>query len=429
MTHRTIETGLLARVEGESTLHVRIEDGAVADVRLDIFEPPRYFERLLVGRSYGDVLDITARICGICPVAYQMTAAHAFEQLFGTEVPAGTRELRRLMYCGEWIQSHMLHVHLLAAPDYLGFPDALAMAARHPETFTRGFRLQGLGSDLMAAIGGRPVHPVTPVVGGFTRAPSRSELVRLVPRFRQAAQDILDVADWVATFDVPSMTRCSEMLALVHPSEYPLNEGVLATSVGSPFSAADFELATEEGEVAHSTARHAHLRNGRPAVVGPLARLNLNAGRLTPLAREAAARLSWRWPEPDPFRSLAARVIETALAVEEALALIECYQPPAPAHSPVTPSAGRATWVTEAPRGVLYHRFDVDDAGVVQSARIVPPTSHNLPNMEDDVRRTVASALHADDAELQRLCEMAVRNYDPCISCATHFLRLRVDRG
>ena len=429
MTHRTIETGLLARVEGESKLHVRIEDGIVADVRLDIFEPPRYFEQLLVGRGYGDVLDITARICGICPVAYQMTAAHAFEQLFGTEVPAGTRELRRLMYCGEWIQSHMLHVHLLAAPDYLGFSDALAMAARHPDTFTRGFRLQGLGSDLMAAIGGRPVHPVTPVVGGFSRSPNRTQLDPFLPRFRRAADDILDVADWVATFDVPSMSRSSEMLALVNDLEYPLNEGVIATSTGTPFPASDFERVTEEAEVAHSTARHAHLRPGRPAVVGPLARLNLNPDRLTPLAREAAARLSWRWPEPDPFRSLAGRVIETALAVDEALSLLERYDPPAPAHSPVIPCAGRATWVTEAPRGLLYHRFDVDGAGLVQGARIVPPTSHNLPNMEDDVRRTVASALHRDDAELQRLCEMAVRNYDPCISCATHFLRLRLDRS
>jgi sulfhydrogenase subunit alpha len=429
VTHRTIETGLLARVEGESALHVRIEDGVVADVRLDIFEPPRYFERLLVGRRYGDVLDITARICGICPVAYQMTAAHAFEQLFGTEVAVGTRELRRLMYCGEWIQSHMLHVHLLAASDFLGFSDALAMAARHPEPFARGFRLQGLGSDLMAAIGGRAVHPVTPVVGGFSRAPRRSELEPLVLRFRRAADDILDVADWVATFDVPSMTRPSEMLALVHPGEYPLNEGVIATSTGSPFPAADFELVTEDVEVPHSTARHAHLRPGRPAVVGPLARLNLNPDRLTPLAREAAARLSWRWPEPDPFRSLAARVIETALAVDEALALLERYEPPAPARAPVTPCAGRATWVTEAPRGLLYHRFDVDESGIVHGARIVPPTSHNLPNMESDVRCTVAAGLNRSDAELQRLCEMAVRNYDPCISCATHFLHLRLDRA
>ncbi len=428
MTTRTVDTPLVARVEGQGGLHVRIEDGVVSDVRLDIFEPPRYFERLLVGRHFTDALDLTARICGICPVAYQMTAAHAFEQLFEVQVPPGTRELRRLLYCGEWIQSHMLHVHLLAAPDFLGLPDAFALAAHDRAAFERGIGLCALGADLMKAIGGRSVHPVSPMVGGFSRAPRPSELAPLESRFRRAADDILDVADWVAGFDVPSLPRPSEMLALAHPTEYPMNEGLLATSSGRVFEASGFERATEESEVAHSTARHTHLRGDEAAMVGPLARLSLNAGHLTPLSRDVSVRLSLRLPESDPFQSLAARVVETALAVDEVLRLLAGYQPPEPAHVAVEPRAGRATWATEAPRGVLYHRFDVDAAGVIRSARIVPPTSHNLPNMENDVRRTVARSLDRSDDELRHLCEMAVRNYDPCISCAAHFLRLDIDR-
>lgn len=426
MTHRSVDTPLLARVEGQGALHVRVEDGVVSHVRLDIFEPPRYFERLLVGRRFGDVLDITARICGVCPVAYQMTASHAFEQLFGVDVPAGTRELRRLFYCGEWIQSHMLHVHLLAAPDFLGLPDALAMAVKDRAAFDRGLRLRGVGSSIMKVIGGRAVHPVSPVVGGFSRVPRPDDLRALEPALRRAADEVLEVADWAAGFENPSLARPVEMLALVH-DDYPMNDGVVTTASGTAFPADAFEAVVEEVEVAHSTARHARLAAG-PAVVGPLARLNLNAGRLTPLAREAAARLSLRLPESDPYRSLAARVVETAVAIDVALAVVESYEPPTPAHAPVTPRAGRATWVTEAPRGVLYQRFDVDDEGVIRAARIVPPTSHNLPTMEDDVRRTVAASLDSGDEELRRLCEMAVRNYDPCISCASHCVRLHLER-
>ena len=429
MTHRSVDTPLLARVEGQGALHVRVEDGAVSDVRLDIFEPPRYFERLLVGRRFSDVLDITARICGVCPIAYQMTASHAFEELFEVEVPTGTGELRRLLYCGEWIQSHMLHIHLLAAPDFLGFPDALTMAAEDRAALDRGLRLRAVGSEIIRVIGGRSVHPVSPMVGGFSRVPRRDELTPLASSLRWAAEAILEVADWAAGFDVPSLARPAEQLALVHADHYPMSHGTVTTSSGRAFPPSAFEAVTEGVEVRHSTARHARLRAEGPAMVGPLARLSLNADRLTPLAREAAGRLSLRLPESDPFRSLAARVVETAMAVETALMLVEAYEPPSPARAAVSARKGRATWATEAPRGLLYQRFDVDAEGVVTEARIVPPTSHNLPNMEGDVRLTVEGALDRTDAELRRLCEMAVRNYDPCISCASHCVDLHLERA
>ena len=426
MSHRSVNTPMLARVEGEGGLHIHVENGEVTEVRLEIFEPPRYFESLLVGHRFSEVLDITARICGICPVAYQMTAAQAFEELFGTVVPDGTAELRRLLYCAEWIQSHMLHVHLLAAPDYLGYPDAFAMLKDHREAFDRGLRLRAVGSEIMATIGGRPVHPVSPKVGGFSRVPRPFEVRALLPALERAAQDIVDVADWAARFAIPAMSRPMELVALVHPDEYPLNDGAVATSSGADFAAADFEVYTEGMEVAHSSARHTRMRGRGPAVVGPLARINLNANRLTPLATEVAARLGFDVPTTDPFQSLAARIIETAVAIDESIRLVESYSPPAPASVEVIPRAGRATWATEAPRGVIYHRYDVDGDGIIQAAKLVPPTEHNLANMEDDAARIVAQSLHLSDEELTRLCEMAVRNYDPCISCAAHFLDLRM---
>jgi coenzyme F420-reducing hydrogenase alpha subunit len=258
--------------------------------------------------------------------------------------------------------------------------------------------------------------------------PRPDELAPFVSRLDQAAEEILAVADWVAGFAVPSSPRAGEQMALVHPDEYPMNLGTMATASGTTFTAAEYEARATQLEVPHSSARHAVLGTDQHVAVGPLARVNLNAARLTPLAMEAAARLSLKVPETDPFQSLGARVVETALAIDEAARLVAEYVPPTPAHAPVVPLAGRATWITEAPRGPLYHRYDVDASGTVRSALIVPPTCHNLPNMEDDVRRVVSQSLQVDDAELTRLCEMAVRNYDPCISCATHFLRLRVDR-
>jgi sulfhydrogenase subunit alpha len=269
---------------------------------------------------------------------------------------------------------------------------------------------------------------VSPRVGGFSRVPRPAELAPLRSRYQRAAEEILEVADWAARFESPSLPRPAELLALVHPDHYPMNEGTVATSTGAAFDAARFEALVEQVEVEHSTAQHARLGPGRSAVTGPLARLSLNSAHLTPLAREAAARLGLRLPETDPYRSLAARIVETALCIDVVLDLMERYEPPRPPSVEVVPRAGRATWMTEAPRGTLYHRFDVGEGGIVQAARIVPPTCHNLPNMEEDVRRTVEVSLDLGDDELQRRCEMAIRNYDPCISCATHGLTLHMDR-
>ena len=426
--NRLVDVPVIARVEGEGALHLGLRGDEIVDLRLEIYEPPRFFEAFLAGRHFSEVPDIVPRICGICPVAYQMSAIHALEDLFEVQVPAGTRELRRLLYCAEWIESHMLHVHLLAAPDLLGYDSAIEMAQRERGVVERGLRIKRLGNDLLALIGGREIHPVSPRVGGFSRAPRPRELRELAGRFEDALVDIHEVTDWVRGLPAPVFSPPTELVAMRHPSEYPMNAGRLVSTGGRTFDARSFEGTIEELHVPHSNALHARFVGGDGYMVGPLARINLNADRLTPVAGELAARLELVGSVRDRFASMGARVVETALALEESARIIRDYEPPDPPAAEVHPRAGRGCWVTEAPRGILYHRYDVDADGIVREARIVPPTSQNLRHMESDLRAYIPRLLDGTDDELALGCEMLVRTYDPCISCATHFLRLEVRR-
>ena len=331
MTHRSVEVPVIARVEGEGALHITLDGDEIVDLRLQIYEPPRFFESFLRGRPFSDVPDIVPRICGICPVAYQMSAIHGLERLFEVEVSEGTHELRRLLYCAEWIESHMLHVHLLAAPDFLGFDSAIEMAQRgFKAEVERGLRIKRLGNDLLALIGGREIHPVSPMVGGFSKAPRPRDLRALEPRFEEALAEILDVADWVGTLTYPSFPRAAELVSMVNPDEYPMNVGDMASTSGRHWAAETYEDETHELHVEHSNALHSVFTDtGAEYFVGPLARINLNEATLTPVARDAARRAGLTaLPDPDPFRSMAARVAETALALEESLRLIRAYVPP-----------------------------------------------------------------------------------------------------
>jgi coenzyme F420-reducing hydrogenase alpha subunit len=429
VTHRSVEVPVIARVEGEGALHLKVDGTEIVDLRLEIYEPPRFFEAFLQGRHFSEVPDIVPRICGICPVAYQMSAVHGLERLFEVQVPEGTHELRRLLYCGEWIESHVLHIFLLAAPDFLGYPDAIRMAKDHPDLVKTALEIKRIGNDLMAAIGGREIHPVSPRVGGFSKAPRRRDLEPFLPRLEWALAQMPGIADFVATLPRPQLSREAEMVSMVNPDEYPMNVGDLASTTGRSFDAATFEQVSREVHVEHSNALHSLMVDtDSPYFVGPLARVNLNHERLTPVAKECAARAGPNVPEPDPFFSMAARVAEATLAIEESMRIIGAYVQPDPPMAEVTPKAGRGMWVTEAPRGILYHRYDVAEDGTIVEAKIVPPTSQNLRHMEEDLRLFVPGALDRPDEELTRLCEMVVRNYDPCISCATHFLTLDIER-
>ncbi|HLY81763.1 MAG TPA: Ni/Fe hydrogenase subunit alpha [Acidimicrobiales bacterium] len=434
MTHRgspnrTLHVGALARVEGEGAMHVQVRDGRVRDVQLQIYEPPRFFEAFLRGRAFSEPPDITARICGICPVAYQMSACRAIEDACGVGVDGGVGDLRRLLYCGEWIESHALHVYLLHAPDFLGLDGAVDFARQQRAVVERGLQLKKVGNQIMEVVGGRAIHPVNVRVGGFYRAPTRQELAPVAERLRWAVDAAVATVEWVAGFDFPDFEVDHELVALQQPGTYPIDAGVrIESSGGLDFAVADFEQHVIEEHVAHSNALHAHLQGRGPYLVGPLARFSLNASRLSPVAAQAATAGGLGPVCRNPFRSIVVRAVEIVYACEEASRLIEGYEPPAQPFVAVTPRAATGYGCTEAPRGLLFHRYNLAADGTVEAARIVPPTSQNQAAIEDDLRRFVDTRLELPSDELTAACEQAIRNYDPCISCATHFLDLEVQR-
>lgn len=419
-----IRVDALARVEGEGGIEIHVQDGKVVDHRFRIFEPPRFFEAFLQGRSYAEVPDITARICGICPVAYQMSSVLALEQALGVEVDETVRALRRLIYCGEWIESHTLHVLFLHAPDFLGLADAFGIARLHPDIFRKGLQLKQTGNELVAVIGGRAVHPVNMKVGGFHRMIAKSELEPLQDELKRARDHAMDLARWVSGFTFPDFSRDYEFVALCHPTEYPMGEGTVTSSLGLSLKADQVEEVFPEEQAAHSHALHARIAGRGGYMVGPLARYNLNHQRLTPSAREVAQSVKLETPCTNPFRSIVVRAVEILQACDDALRILESGAlSGGTAPAKVLPRAGRGAACTEAPRGLLYHRYDLDETGLVTSARIMPPTSQNQKSIERDLLELVTAAGEPDEDRLTWLCEQAVRNYDPCISCATHSIR------
>jgi coenzyme F420-reducing hydrogenase alpha subunit len=431
MTHRQerlLRIGSLARVEGEGALHVRVDGDTVTTARLEIYEPPRFFEAFLRGRAYTEPPDITARVCGICPVAYQMSACRAIEDACGVLVDGQLAELRRLLYCGEWIESHVLHIYLLHAPDFLGYGGVVDMARDHRAVVERGLALKKVGNDLMELLAGRAIHPVNVRLGGFYRVPTRAELAPIAERLRHARDAALATVRWVSDFDFPDARVSLPMLALDDEYRYPIDTGdVLVTTEGRAFPVSAFERHVVETQVPHSTALYASL-DGAPYLTGPLARYNTAGTRLSPIAAEAARAAGLGPICRNPYQSIVVRAVEALYAIDEALRIIDEYRRPARPFVPVEPRAASGYGATEAPRGLLYHRYDLAADGTVTAARIVPPTSQNQAAIEVDLRELVQGNLDLDDAHLTAHCEEAIRNYDPCISCSAHFLDLTVER-
>jgi len=423
----TVNVPVLARVEGEGALDLFARDGNIERLQLRIFEPPRLFEKFLEGRAWHEVPDIVARICGICPVAYQMSASHAIESIFQVQPGPWVREMRRLFYCGEWIESHALHIHLLAAPDFLGYPSAIAMAKDYPAEVRRGLRLQEAGNALIRLFGGRSVHPVGARIGGFHRAPSVEQAREMLEKLKSAREDARSLVGWVGDLSVTDDDQVFTSVSLRHPNEYPMNEGRIVSSEGLDIDIADYEAHFTEYQQAHSTALHAHL-HGKPYLVGPLARLNLNVDRLPPSVRDVLNGTGIAFPSRNMFHSALARAVEILYSVEEGIRILEDYRADKPS-APVEPHAGIGFGCTEAPRGLLWHRYEFDSRGDVVEARIVPPTSQNQARIEEDLRLSLQHlGMDRPDDEIRQHAETVIRNYDPCISCSTHFLRVRVER-
>lgn len=427
MKDKIIKVDYLARVEGEGSLYVKVKKGRVEDVRFKIFEPPRFFEAFLRGRLFREAPDITARICGICPVAYQMGASHAMEHAFGLRVTPAIRNLRRLIYCGEWIESHVLHVTMLHAPDFLGYESAIHMAKDHGPLVQTALRMKKLGNTIMDVIGGRAIHPINLGVGGFYRAPSKEALLALVDELQWCRSAVTDLVKLVAGFKFPDLDLPYEYVALSHPDEYAITEGRLISSGGLDIEIADYEKHFEESHEAHSNALHSVLKGKGAYFVGPMARFNLNFNQLTDEEKKLAAAVGCEPPVNNPFKGIIVRSLETLYAVNESLRLIAGYEKPEPAMIPIKPKAGRGCGCTEAPRGICYHRYTLDDSGLILDAKIVPPTSQNQKTIENDLYQFVTRHIDLPKDQLTWQCEQAVRNYDPCISCATHFLKMEID--
>jgi len=426
---RTINVDYLSRVEGEGAYHVKVENERVVESRLKIFEPPRFFEGFLVDRSFREAPDITARICGICPAAYQMSAVHAMEKICDYKPAPIIHELRRLLYCGEWIESHALHTFMLHAPDFLGYPDAITMAKDHKEWVQKALQLKKAGNDIVRILGGREIHPINVKVGGFYRYPHPGEFKQLRADLDKAMEIAYDATLWMAGLDYPEFDFDYEYVSLRHPSEYPMNEGRLVSNKGMDMEVSDYESHFEEQHQPYSTTLHTILDGKRVFLTGPLARYNLNFHLLTSEARKLSKTAKLSQSCHNPFKSLLVRMVETFYACQEAIRLIDAYLYTKTLNDEVLPKAGIANWITEAPRGILYHRYEIDDEGLIKNARIVAPTSHNQKIMEDDLRRLVSENLDLDHEALTHRCEQSIRNYDPCISCSTHFLKLKIDRS
>jgi coenzyme F420-reducing hydrogenase alpha subunit len=430
--NRTIKVDYLARVEGEGALYIKIKNDQITDVQLKIFEPPRFFEAFMRGRHYREAPDITARICGICPVAYQMSAVHAMEDAFGVTVSDPIRALRRLIYCGEWIESHTLHIYMLHAPEFLGYADAIQMARDHGDIVRRGLQLKKAGNALVALLGGREIHPINVRVGGFYKVPTKRELARITEQLQLARDTALETVRWVANLPIPDFQRDYEFVALQHAHDYPFNQGRLVSTGGLAIDVQDYNAHFEEQHVQHSTALHSVLKDRGAYCVGPLARYNINFDRLSPLAQDAAREAGLSPLCRNPFQSIIVRSVEVLYACDEALRLIGTYEMPDRPAVSIEPRAATGHACTEAPRGILYHRYQIDAQGLILDAQIVPPTSQNQKTIEEDlydyVARYLERPIELPKAELTWQCEQVVRNYDPCISCSTHFLKLHLEQ-
>jgi coenzyme F420-reducing hydrogenase alpha subunit len=420
---KTIKVDALTRVEGEGGIHIRFRGDKPVSVELCIFEPPRLFEAMLVGRPLEEAPDLTARICGICPVAYQMSSCQALEAALGVVPSEPIRRLRRLLYCGEWVQSHVLHMFMLHAPDYLGYPSFFEMSVDHPALVQDALAVKQAGNDLMRLLGGREVHPVSMAVGGFHRVPTRESLLVLLPELERSLEKMMRLTPHLADFDVHAFDRDYTWVALRHPEQYPMAEGRLSSNRGLDAPVDAFPRHFQETQVERSTALHCTL-DGQSYLCGPLARINLNFDRLGSPARETARRAGFEVPYRNPFGLLVARGIEVVQALSEAIELIAGYEAPDEPREPIRHRAGVGAGCTEAPRGILFHQYEVDDEGIIRSARIVPPTSQNQRAIEEDLWELAPALADLPPDRARRLAEQAVRNHDPCISCATHAVQL-----
>lgn len=412
----------VARIEGHGNISIHVEDGVVRDIRLDVVEPARFFESMVVGRRFDEAPLITSRICGICSPNHQITSIKAIEAALGVEVTERTKLLRKLLVYGSYLQNHATHLYVFAAPDFVGLPSVFPLAASHPDIVERALRIKKLGNELTSLVGGRSVHPVTAVIGGFTAEPDPRALDAFREMLGAVVADALATVDLFASFPVPDFDSSGEMLALTAEDDYAIYEGeTAALDAGWRRPAGEYRDFIREDVVGHSNAKHSTV-DGRPFLVGAVARANLNEAMLNAAGREAMTRAGIALPTRNPFHTNVLQAVELADAAERCIGyisrLLEMGGTSAPA--PVRVRAGEGGSATEAPRGTLYHSYGIDDDGIITRGDVITPTAQNLANLEADMRGFAPTVADRPEAEFTLLVEELVRAYDPCLSCSVH---------
>ena len=424
--NKRIDVHHVTRVEGHGNIVVEVADGVMKECRLDIVETPRFFEAMLRGRPYLEASHITSRICGICATGHATASLRASERALGVELSEQTQLLRKLTFHGEILDSHVLHVYMLVAPDFLGVGSVIPLASSHPEVVLRALRMKKLAGDICAVVAGRHTHPIAMTVGGFTHFPTESELQALAQRLEDCRADVDITVDLAAGLPWPQFERDTEYISLHKPDEYAFIDGDIVSSDGGRLPAERYAEVTNEFLVPHSSAKHTrHQRSSY--MVGALARFNNNYAQLHPRAKEAARKLGLQPKVTNPYLNTAAQVVEIVHCVEDAILMIDRLlrlkvKPVKPA--PVNLKDCDGVGMCEVPRGMLIHHYWINADGNLTGANCIIPTNQNLANLEADMQALVPTILDKPVEAMQQDLEMLVRAYDPCISCSVHVLKV-----
>ena len=429
MRNVTVDVKHVTRVEGHGNIAVKVENGEITRLQLQIVESPRFFEAFLRGRRWYEAPHITCRICGICSVGHTTASVKAIEAATGIEVTEQAKMLRKLILNGEELQSHYLHVLFLAVPDYFGVGSIVPMAATHPEVVKTALRLKKLANDICKVVGGRHIHPIAVHAGGLTHVPRPQELVKLKRRLEDSRRDLAEIARMYARLEIPDFNRETEYVSLKArgDGEYAFYDGdIVSTLDPEPTKVSDYRTRVLETVLEHSAAKHARSPNSKTYMVGALARFNNNHQQLHPDAKKLAGQLGLKPPCHNPFHNNTAQLVECVHCTEHSIQLIDTMLTYGLKEEALVEPRfyGEGVGSADVPRGILFHEYELDDEGRIADANLIIPTGQNLANIEADMRAMVPDLLESgmtkEDITLR--LEMLVRAYDPCISCATHFL-------
>ena len=428
-TNLNIEVSPLPRVEGHGDLVLNVKNKKIEKLQMRIPESPRFFEAMLVGRNYTEPSHITSRICGICSVAHTFTSIKATEATLGVKLNEQIVKLRKLINHGEYIQSNCLHVYFLAAPDFLGVGSVIPLVKTHPAVVNIAVNMKKVGNEIVRIIGGRAVHPITTVVGGFTKLPAEEGLHKIKEMLKSLYPDLETSLKVFKTLKIPAFERETEYISLSDKYEYALYDGDIKSSDGWTIKAQDYLSKIKEKVVQHSTGKHCWA--SRDAyMVGALSRFNNNYLQLSDNAKTYAEELGLKSPGYNTFMINIAQFIEIIHSVDDSMKLIdellEAGLDESKAMVKINVKAGRGVGAVEAPRGLLIHDYTYDEKGKVTKANLIIPTNMNYANIEKDLEAFVPQIIEKSEDEIKLGCEMLIRAYDPCISCSTHFLNVKL---